>query len=316
MSAPTWHDSTWDHEAEQLVELPTGMTICHRVDGPADGDPVVLVAGMSEDMTAWTPAFVGRLLERGHRVVRLDNRDIGRSSRVPSPAPPLWRLAAARPLPGAYSLHDMADDTVALLDHLGLGQVHLVGRSMGGMIAQIVAAREPDRVASLTSIYSTTGARRVGATALSTKRHMMRPPARTEEEWVRQHLAVTRHLSGTAHPVDVDEEVAHARLAWARLERPSPGGVLRQVQAIAASGNRSRELARIVAPTLVVHGDRDLIVHPSGGRATAEAIPGARHVEVPGMGHHLPASLALGVADDVLHHIESARSTRPRGDQP
>lgn len=314
MTALTWQDAVWDDDAERLVELPTGMTICHRVDGGADdGDvPVVLVAGMSEDMTAWTPAFVTPFLDRGHRVVRFDNRDIGRSSRVASPAPSLWRLATAKPLPGAYSLHDMADDTVALLDHLGIESAHLVGRSMGGMIAQIVAAREPARVRSLTSLYSTTGARRVGGTAWSTKRGMLRPAARTEEEWVSRHLAVTAHLSGRAHPIDLEEEEAHARLSWRRLSRPSPAGVARQIQAIFTSGNRTRELAGITAPTLVIHGDRDLIVHPSGGRATADAVPGARHVEMPGMGHHLPASLAATVADEVLEHIAAASSSARR----
>ncbi|HEX8767796.1 MAG TPA: alpha/beta fold hydrolase, partial [Jatrophihabitans sp.] len=197
----------------------------------------------------------------------------------------------------AYDLADMAADTVGLLDALGIERVHLVGMSMGGMIAQTVAARHPARVLTLTSIFSTTGHRRVGQPTRSTLLRLARGPARTVEESVERHLAMLAHIGSTAFPPDDDLERAWATAVWDRCGGARSGApVARQIGAIQASGDRTAELARIAAPTLVVHGDRDLMVHPTGGRATADAIPGARHVEIAGMGHHL----APGVVDRLV----------------
>jgi pimeloyl-ACP methyl ester carboxylesterase len=284
-------------DTDRFVDLPAGPRICYRVDGPDDGTPLLLVAGLGLDLTSWPQRMVDGFVERGFRVVRLDNRDAGRSSRIGNPPPGRLRQLLARPRPDAYDLADMAADTVGLLDALGIERVHLLGMSMGGMIAQTVAARHPARVLSLTSVFSTTGHRRVGQPARSTLLRLAKSPARTVEESVERHLAMLGHIGSTVFPPDEEYERAWATAVWDRCGGPRAGAaVARQIGAIQAAGDRTAELARITAPTLVVHGDRDLMVHPTGGRATADAIPGARHVEVAGMGHHL----APGVVDRLV----------------
>jgi pimeloyl-ACP methyl ester carboxylesterase len=276
------------HDTDRFADLPAGPRICYRVEGPEDGEPLLLIAGLSLDLTSWPQPMVDGFTARGFRVVRFDNRDVGRSSRIPLPPPGTLRQLLARPRPDAYDLADMAADTVGLLDEIGIDRVHLVGMSMGGMIAQTVAARHPARVATLTSIFSTTGHRGVGQPARSTLLRMGGRPARTVEQSVESHLAMLRHIGGPGFPPDDDVERAWATAVWTRGDGAAGApGVARQVGAIQASGDRTAELRRITAPTLVVHGDVDRMVHPSGGRATAAAIPGARHVEIPGMGHHL-----------------------------
>ncbi len=294
-------------DTERAVDLPAGPRICYRVDGPDDGTPLLLIAGLGLDLTSWPQRMVDGFVERGFRVVRLDNRDAGRSSRIGNPPPGRLRQLLARPRPDAYDLADMAADTVGLLDALGIERVHLFGMSMGGMIAQTVAARHPARVLSLTSIFSTTGHRRVGQPARSTLLRLAKSPARTVEESVERHLAMLGHIGSTVFPPDEEHERAWATAVWDRCGGPRAGAaVARQIGAIQAAGDRTAELARITAPTLVVHGDRDLMVDPTGGRATADAIPGARHVEVAGMGHHL----APGVVDRLVElTTDLARTT-------
>jgi pimeloyl-ACP methyl ester carboxylesterase len=290
---------------EHLVELPSGVRLCYRDEG--EGEALLLVAGLGQDLTAWPEPFVRGLVHRGFRVVRHDNRDVGRSSRIAAPPPATWRQLLARPRPEAYTLQDMADDAVALLDHLAIDRAHLVGMSMGGMIAQTVAASRPDRVRTLTSVFSTTGHTRVGQPAWSTKLRLVKPEARTRDGFVNRHLALTAHLAGRGYPMDEAAETAYAERVWDRGASSGAGApVARQIQAIQASGDRTWQVRRITAPTLVVHGDRDLIVHPSGGRATADAIAGARHVSIPGMGHHLAPGLLDRLADLITEHTREA----------
>nr|WP_255479600.1 alpha/beta fold hydrolase [Quadrisphaera sp. RL12-1S] len=305
-----------------FVQLPAGPRLCFRDTGGTGGtggtgeddderrEVVLLVAGLGQDLTAWPDALVDALVARGLRVVRFDNRDIGRSSRIDAPAPGLVRQLLRRPRPDAYDLADMAADAVGLLDHLGVQRAHLVGQSLGGMVAQTVAARRPDRVASLTSLYSTTGAAGVGAPTRSTLWRLRHAPAATVEVAVQRHVAMMRHLAGLGFPLDDDAlaaEEARARGSWERGGGPvSRIGPARQIQAIAASGDRTAELARVTAPTLVINGDRDVMVDPSGGAATAAAITGARHVVIPGMGHHLPPGLVDRLADLVGDHVAAA----------
>ena len=289
--------ATQEVTEDRFVDLPAGPRLCHRADGPDDGTPLLLVAGLGLDLTSWPQRMVDGFVERGFRVVRFDNRDAGRSSRIGHPPPGRLRQLLARPRPDAYDLADMAADTVGLLDALGIERVHLLGMSMGGMIAQTVAARHPARVLSLTSIFSTTGHRRVGQPARSTLLRLAKAPARTVEESVERHLAMLGHIGSSVFPPDEEYERAWAAAVWERSGGPRSGAaVARQIGAIQASGDRTPELARITAPTLVVHGDSDRMVHPTGGRATAAAIPGARHVELPGMAHHL----APGVVDRLV----------------
>ncbi|CAM3801404.1 alpha/beta fold hydrolase [Tsukamurella ocularis] len=293
-------------DLDRFAVLPGGTRVCYRVDGPADGAPVLLVAGLAEDLTTWSERFVSALTATGYRVIRMDNRDCGRSTYATTPPPSTLRQLLSRPRKDAYTLADMAVDTAQLIEHLGLGPVHLVGRSMGGMIAQTVAARYPHLVSTLTSLYSTTGDTGVGQPAPSTWVLISAPPPKDRVGAVRSHLRMTAHLAGTAYPIDEAEEAAHAVTTWERTAGDAVAGTSRQLQAIQASGDRTEEIARITAPTLVVNGDRDLIVAPSGGDATAAAILGARHVVIPGMGHHLPDALALRIADLVVGHLERA----------
>ncbi len=282
---------------DEFADLPGGVRVCYRVEGPADGPPLLLIAGLGLDLTSWPSRMVDGFTGRGFRVVRLDNRDAGRSSRIPTPPPGKLRQLLARPRADAYDLGDMAGDAIVLLAHLGIERVHLVGMSLGGMLAQTVAARRPDLVATLTSIFSTTGDRGLGQPARSTILRMARRPARTAAESAERHLAMLAHIGSSAFPPDPDLERAWAHGLWERAGGPEArSGIPRQVAAIQASGDRTAELRRITAPTLVIHGDTDLMVHPTGGRATARAIPGARHVEITGMSHHL----APGVVDRLV----------------
>ncbi|MFF6772829.1 alpha/beta fold hydrolase [Streptomyces sp. NPDC012637] len=288
--------------ADQYATLPSGMTICFRDHGDKDAPAMLLIAGLGEDLTFWTDSFVGSLVAHGFRVVAIDNRDVGQSTFVAAPPPGLWRQIAARPRGDAYTLADMGQDAVGVLDHLGIARVHLVGRSMGGMIAQTIAATAPERVLSLTSLYSTTGARKVGQPALSTIRLLAAPPARNRTAAVRAHLRLTRHIAGTEHPIDDAAEAAIAARGWDRSGGDPAAGTARQIQAIQRSGDRTAQLSRITAPTLVIHGDRDLLVHPSGGAATVRAIRSAQHVVIPGMGHHLPESLVDPITTYIAQH--------------
>jgi len=275
-------------DVDQFVDLPAGPRICYRVEGPDDGVPLLLIAGLGIDLTSWPQRMVDGFIARGFRVVRFDNRDIGRSSQIGTPRPGRLRQLLARPRADAYDLADMAADAFGLLEHLGIERVHLVGMSMGGMIAQTLAARHPERVASLTSIFSTTGDRSVGQPARSTLLRLAKGPSPTVEDSVERHLGMLAHIGSPTLLPDEGLERAWATGFWERGGGVrARAGVPRQIGAIQASGDRTAEVATIIAPTLVVHGSTDRMVHPTGGRATADAVPGARFVEIAGMGHHL-----------------------------
>lgn len=298
--------------ADRFCSLPNGIELCYRQDGPASGPPVLLVAGLGLDLTSWPALLLDGLAEEGFRVIRFDNRDSGRSTHLDTPPPSRFRQLRGRSLPEDYDLGDMAADTVGLLDFLGLAQVDLVGMSMGGMIAHTLAARHPERVRTLTSIFSTTGFGRVGQPARSTLVRMGRPPARTPDAFADRHLATLRHIGSTVYPYDERAERDWAVEAWARgrgLSRAQ--GAARQIAAIRKSGDRTEEVRRITAPTLVLHGDRDRMVHPSGGEATAQAIPGARHVVIPGMRHHIAPGLVPQLLELIAAHTRTADA--PRG---
>lgn len=297
-------DNGGARSVDQYAILPSGQRICFRDAGDEADPAILLIAGLGEDLTSWTDLFVGSLVAQGHRVVSMDNRDVGRSTFAATPAPRLWRQVLGRPRRDAYSLTDMARDCVGVLDHLAIAQVHLVGRSMGGMIAQTIAATEPRRVRSLTSIYSTTGAGNVGQPALSAIRLLAGPPARTRTAAVRAHLRITDHIAGTAYPIDDAQEAATAARGWDRAAGDVAAGVARQIQAIHRSGDRTAQLRGITARTLVINGDRDLMVNPSGGAATVKAIRSAQHVVIPGMGHHIPEALVGPITRYISQHAD------------
>ncbi|BBY29606.1 alpha/beta fold hydrolase [Mycolicibacterium sediminis] len=292
---------------EELVDVGRGITLCHDGFGDPADPPVVLIAGLGQQKHTWPAEFAAELARRGHRVVRFDNRDVGRSTHMDFPAPgPIATLRGGNH-PRQYHLGDMARDTVGLLDALGLRDAHLVGVSMGGMIAQTVAAHHPGRVRTLTSIMSTTGAPRTGRPAPSTWLRLARSkPARTRQQAIDGAVATFRHIGSHGFPFDARWVAEKAGEAWDR--DPTVGGVNRQLAGIFASGNRTAELAAIDVPTLVIHGDRDRMVHPTGGAATARAIPGARLETIAGMGHDLPVGAWPRLLDLVGAHVaEPAR---------
>jgi len=274
---------------EKLAEA-NGLTLCYQTFGRRGGDPLVLVMGLGAQMTWWEEDFCDALAERGFFVVRFDNRDIGKSTRVSAPPPDLGKvMAGLEPLKAPYTLEDMARDTVGLMDALAIEQAHIVGASMGGMIAQIMAIRFPERVKTLTSIMSTTGEPGLPPPQPAVMAAMLAPPPLTVEAFIEANVRVARLLRTYADPAEEATDRARATRAAARGLNPQ-GGV-RQVAAIMASGSRKEELAGVKAPTLVIHGADDPLVPVEGGRATARAIPGARLLVLDRMGHTLPRTV-------------------------
>lgn len=295
---------------EDFATLPSGIRLCYAIDGDETARPLLLITGLGLDLWSWHPSFVEALTAAGFRVIRFDNRDAGRSTRMTSRPPGRVRHMVGRSTVESYSLEDMAGDAVGLLDHLEIPVVDVVGMSLGGMLGQIVAASHPGRVNTLTSVMSTTGDRRVGRPAASTRIGLMRPPATDVEQFVRGYLRLMEHIAAGPYGIDRGAEEAWARQAWRRMTQ-TPGhvpgeGMARQIGAIDKSGDRTRALRTIAVATLVVHGDRDAMVHPSGGAATARAIRGARLVTLPGLRHHLPASVAPELSRLIVAHAHRA----------
>jgi pimeloyl-ACP methyl ester carboxylesterase len=291
-------------DSERFANVGRGVTLCYEAFGDPAESPILLIQGLGTQMIGWPDELVERLVDAGHHVVRFDNRDNGRSTRVGIRPPRVWQLGVRRFDADQYTLTDMARDTAGLIDALELEPVHAVGVSMGGMIAQTLAAQYPERVRSLTSIMSTTGARGKGRPAPSTMRKLITPPARDEDEMVERFVEMFRHIGSAGFPFD---EAYVRELARRSFQRGfHPAGTGRQLGAILKSGDRTREVGTITAPTLVLHGDSDPMVDPSGGAATAAAIPGARLQTIVGMGHDLPAGALDQLAGLVLEHAARA----------
>ncbi|WP_284749269.1 alpha/beta fold hydrolase [Amycolatopsis sp. RTGN1] len=294
---------------EEIADAGRGISLAYDRIGDRGADPLVLVAGLGQQLHSWPDAFCAQLAERGFEVIRFDNRDAGRSTHPRFRPASLPAMFAGRFPPEQYDLKDMAADTVGLLDALDLETTHLAGVSMGGMISQTVAALHPARVRTLTSIMSTTGSRLIGRPAFSTLRLMGAKPPKSREEAVESAVTMFRHISSHGFPFDEAWVREKAGIGWDR--DPTAGGVGRQLGAILKSGNRTAWLRKITAPTLVIHGDRDRMVHPTGGAATARAIPGARLETVPGMGHDLPEGAWPVLLDLVDKHVRSSDVTAP-----
>ncbi len=290
---------------EDVADVGRGISLAYQQIG--DGEPLVLIAGLGMQMYSWPTEFCEALAARGYRVVRFDNRDVGRSTHLTYRPPGQTAFLTRRWPPEQYDLGDLAADTVGLLDALGYPSAHLVGISMGGMIAQTVAARYPSRVRTLTSMMSTTGARRIGRPTLSTWRRMLAPRPRTRAESVESAVRVFRHIGSHGYPFDEARIRELAGLAWDR--DPSSAGRARQLAAIFKSGDRTEEIRRITAPTLVVHGDRDRMVNPTGGLATVRAIPGARLETIPGLGHDLPVGAWPRLIDLIDAHASAIKAS-------
>lgn len=284
-----------------------GIELEYETFGHPDAEPVVLVMGLGSQMIGWTEGFCARLAARGHRVVRFDNRDVGLSTKIEDAEhdKALEALAKSRrgePVRAPYTLRDMAADTADLIAALGLEAAHVVGASMGGMIAQSLAIHFPERVRSLTSIMSTTAAPDLPGPRPEAMRALLTPPPRTREEAIDQALATWRVIGSPGYPFDAERIRERAARSWDRCHHPA--GVERQLVAIAAAPSRREALAGVRAPTLVVHGEDDPLVPVECGRDTLAAVPGAQGLFLPGMGHDLPVELYDTLADAIA---ETAR---------
>lgn len=275
---------------------PARIEIAYERFGDADAPPVLLVMGLGAQLIQWPDGFCAELVARGLHVIRFDNRDAGASTHFSDAPTPDFAAAMRGDFSSAvYTLSDMAADAVGLLDALGISSAHVVGASMGGMIAQTMAIEHPARVRSLTSIMATTGDRAVGQPRPEGLRAFSGPPAVTREEAIERMVAVSRILGSPGFPRDEDAVRERAGRAYDRGHDPI--AMVRQGVAVIASGDRTARLRTLDLPALVVHGADDLLVDPSGGRATAEAIPGAELVVIDGMGHDLPRALWPRLAD-------------------
>jgi pimeloyl-ACP methyl ester carboxylesterase len=293
----------------QRADVGRGIELAYERFGDAGGPPLLLIMGLATQMLGWPDEFCAQLAGRELFVVRFDNRDIGLSTHLYD-APPANVPAA---LMGAtssasYTLSDMARDAVGLLDRLGVESAHVVGASMGGMIAQTLAIEHPARVRSLTSIMSTTGDPRVGGASGEALGVLLAPPARDRAEAIERTVATYRVIGSPGYELD---EAALRQRAGLSFDRGyDPAGVGRQLVAILASGDRTAGLRRLRLPALVIHGSDDPLVSASGGRATAAAIPDAELVELDGMGHDLPRALWPEIVERIAGMVERVEDER------
>lgn len=288
------------------------------------GDParpvIVLIMGLGMQLTGWPDCFCQVLVARGYRVIRFDNRDCGLSGRTPGKKRGnlLLAMAAAAlglPVRSPYTLEDMAGDTIGLMDRLGLKRAHIVGASMGGMIAQVLAAKFPQRVLSLSSIMSTSGNRRVSKpTGPARKALLSRPADPKDPESVIDHMVEMFGVIGSpAYPSTREELRQHIGRSVRRAYYPA--GIARQLLAVIAAGDRRKQLRSISAPTLVIHGADDPLVPLAAGRDTAQHIPGAALLVIEGMGHDFPDALmprlATAIADQCDKHGPTPEAPDP-----
>lgn len=285
---------------EQFADV-GAVTLCYETFGDPSDPAMLLIMGLGTQMVAWGEEFCRQLADHGFHVIRYDNRDCGKSTSMKGRPVTLPELVTKRVKEPAYTLGEMADDAIGLLDHLGIKKAHVVGASMGGMIAQHVAFRYPGRVLSLVSIMSTTGGRLVGQPKMAIIPLFLKKPSAGKEEYVESGVKLYRAI-GSKRFFDEDYVRQSAALSWDR--GVNMAGTGRQLQAITADGSRKRQLARIKAPTLVIHGKDDRLVSPSGGKATAKAIPGARLMMLDDMGHDLPRPLWPKIVGGI---VENAR---------
>ncbi|MGH2761697.1 MAG: alpha/beta fold hydrolase [Thermoleophilaceae bacterium] len=302
-----------DHNAERVKVVDVGgIQLAYESIGDRDRPPVLMIMGLATQMLGWPDEFCVMLADEGHHVVRFDNRDVGLSTHLHG-AP---RVRATRLLLNAasvapYTLSDMAGDTVGLLDALGLESAHVVGASMGGSIGQTMAIEHPERVPSLTSIMSTTGNARVGRPTMKAMRALLARRPLERDAAIERVVANYRVIGSPGFEFDEVELRQHAGLAFDRAYDPQ--GVMRQLAAVWASGDRTPMLGAVRAPTLVLHGREDPLAPLRAGVATAKAIPGSELVVFDGMGHDLPRALWPDFVGHIRTLVSKAEAARVRG---
>lgn len=283
------------------------VQLFYETFGDASDPTLVLVNGLGSQCINYRSEWCDRFAAKGYQVVRMDNRDVGLSTHFSEVAPDVAAVVAAiangeRPsVP--YSVSDMADDVVAVLDAVGVDRAHVMGVSMGGMIVQTLAIEHPERLRSMTSVMSTTGEPEFGRASPEASARLFGPPASDRASAIANHLEGLR-IWGSPGKVDEDAQARYAGEAFDRAF--DPDGVARQVMAIAAGGSRAAGLRTVRVPTLVLHGSADTLIEPSGGERTAELVPGARYVAIEGMGHDYPTAYWDELVELVTDHAAAA----------
>ena len=285
------------------------VTLAYETLGPPGGEPLLLISGTGAQMLIWPDDFCAALAGRGFQVARFDNRDTGLSGHLTGTPAPGWLATMLRPSAAPYRLRDMAADALAVMDAIGWPDAHVVGASLGGMIAQELAIRHPSRVRTLTSIMSTPSARIGTMPAIAAMRALAQAggtPVTSPDQAADRAVALKRVIGSPGYPADEETIRDIARRSF-RRHPGSDEDDLRQRAAVIASGDRRRALAGLRIPALVIHGDRDPVIRPRAGRATASAIPGARLVTYPGMGHDLPRTLWPAILDEICALARAGR---------
>ena len=292
-----------------------GISLFYEDHGDPEHETILLVMGLGAQLTLWPDEFVEALVKRGYRVIRFDNRDIGLSDKMDGArAPkPVWQVLRKRigwPASVPYTLADMADDAAGLLEALRIEAAHVVGASMGGMIAQLMAVNHPDKLLSLTSIMSTTGNPALPAAEKHAIDALTAPLKSLDEETVVEHgINIARNIGSPGFPPDPERQ--RARVLKGVRRSVYPPGLPRQLAAIIDDGDRRTRLSRITTPTLVLHGEDDPLVKLPAGKDTARHIPGAQLVTIPGWGHDLPLELVDRLAKEIVLHAKSASDASP-----
>ncbi len=291
--------------SEERLAPVNGIEIAYQEIGDPDGEPLLLIMGLATQMLAWDEEFCAMLAGRGFRVVRFDNRDIGHSTKIESAGvPKRTDMLLGRRRTAPYLLRDMADDTIGLMDHLEIESANLVGASMGGMIAQTVAIRRPERVRSLVSMMSSTGNRWLGLPTWKAFGTLFARSGAGREAAIERTVKTFRTIGSPDYPMD---EARFRELAGASYDRSHDrAGIARQLHAITASGDRTAALERLRLPATVIHGAGDPLIRPLAGRATARAIRDSRLRIFDGMGHDLPPKLW----PDFVEEISAAAQRR------
>lgn len=281
------------------------IELAYETFGDPSDTPLLLVSGLGSQMISYADELCAGLAAERLFVIRFDNRDVGQSTHLHAAGlPALGDIRRGDRSTVHYDLAHMAADAVGLVQALGLDSVHVVGVSMGGMIAQRIAITHPERVRSLVSIMSTTGDRSVGGASEAAQAVLYAPPAHDRDAAIERQLQTSRVIGSPGFPLDEDAVRARAGLAYDRGH--DPAGVARQMAAIVSSPDRTADLGGVTVPTLVIHGSDDALVNVSGGRATAAAVPGAELVVIDGMGHDLPRPLWPELTERITAHIRRA----------
>lgn len=282
-----------------------GIELTYDTFGDPMDPPLLLIMGLGTQMIGWDDDFCAALAARGHHVVRFDNRDIGQSTKfgqlgVPDIGQAMTSALQGQPIKSPYLLNDMADDAVGLLDALGIGSAHVVGASMGGAIAQLMAIRNPSRVRTLTSIMASSGEPTLPPPTPAAMQALLTPTPPDYDGYLARYLSTWKVLRVGSFPQDEALDPARARRAYER--GLNPPGVARQLVAIIASGSRRPALTKVTTPTLVIHGDVDPLVPLAHGQDVAAAVPGAKIEIIPGMGHALPIPLWPQIIGAIAAH--------------